>query len=199
MTTLRPDQNQPCYIALHGLPESGKTEVAKWLIANCGFTRIGFGDHLKQVVMIAYDLDFEQVYGDLKDVIDLRYGITPRFILQQLGTEVCRTIHPDTWIFPIKRILDDPNYHQPYFGETIRCDRVVIDDLRFPNEVDMLLTFGTVLIHIERPNHSPADPLVLSHESNRPLQTKFDMTISNDSDLPVLHTKLETLAQILKL
>jgi len=183
------NQYQSCYIALNGLPESGKTEVAKWLIEHHNFRRIGFGDHLKRAAILIYNLSHDQVYGDLKDVVDLRYNLTPRFILQQLGTNVCRSIHPDTWVFPIQQALSSG-------FDSYR--RVVIDDLRFPNEVEMLLNYGTVLIQIERPNHNPTD-LEINHESNRPLLTKFDLTISNDSDIAALHTKLETLAQILKL
>ena len=124
-------------VAVMGPKHSGKSIIAEAL-THQGFTRFAFADKLKEAAMLIYGLTPEQVYGDLKEVVDPRYGIAPRFILQRLATEVCRTIHPDTWVLALER-----HVLQSFSGRYSEL-AIVIDDLRFLNEDGYVRRWGGV-------------------------------------------------------
>ena len=126
-------------IGLTGPKGSGKTTVAKYLCSQYNFVPLSFSTKIKQVAKMIYNLNEEQVNGSLKEVIDERYNITPRFILQKLGTEICREIYSDTWIIPIKNYMDEyPN------------SNYVIDDVRYDNEANLIKSYGGEIWLIDR-------------------------------------------------
>ena len=132
-------------IALTGYKQSGKSTVARILQEQFGFTRMAFADPIKWAVREIYDLSFAQLYGPgtLKEDVDPRYDLTPRQIMQRFGTEVCRQIHPDTWVMNLRRRMD-----------TIEAPKgIVIDDLRFDNEAEAVHDWGGEVWHINRPGY----------------------------------------------
>jgi len=68
-----------------GKKSSGKSTAAKFLVENFGFVRLSFARHLKETVKLLFGFSEEQVNGNLKEVIDDRYGICPREALQFMG------------------------------------------------------------------------------------------------------------------
>jgi len=92
-------------IALSGFARSGKDEVAKILVEDCGFMRVAFADKLREV-LYALDPICGHSYYDkspdlitVQDVIDkygwngykeTEYGQEIRRLLQRLGTEAGR-------------------------------------------------------------------------------------------------------------
>ena len=65
--------------------------------------------------------------------------ITPRWVLQQWGTEVCRkSFHDDIWILSLERKLANSD------------SNVVIADCRFPNEVAMIKRLGGEVWRVKR-------------------------------------------------
>lgn len=133
-------------IAIMGAKHSGKSEVAKALMG-VGFTQFAFADKLKEAAIIIYGLSHEQVYGNLKEVEDPRYGLTPRFILQRLATEVCRSVHPDTWILALERQV-----HGWATGLRYDSYAIVIDDLRYENEAEYVRRWGGQIWEVVRPD-----------------------------------------------
>ena len=125
----------PLIVGLAGFQGCGKSTVACYLENKYGFIRYSFAKPLKDVAKLIYSLSDEQLYGDLKNVVDPRYGITPRFIMQQLGTEVCRNIHKDTWVLAARNFIDD------YDNHIHLLNKFVIDDCRFENEA-MFIVYG---------------------------------------------------------
>ena len=57
---------------------SGKDTVADYLIENYGFKRLAFADALKEGCRHIFELNDEQLYGELKEVEDDYWGVTPR-------------------------------------------------------------------------------------------------------------------------
>jgi len=129
----------PRIIGLSGnRPGAGKTTAAGILLEQYGYHLKSFATPLKQAAKLIYALSYEQLYNpDEKDRIDERYGLSPRAILQQLGTEVCRAIDPLTWVLAMERRIDN------------EC-AYVIDDVRFPNEVTAIKRWGGVVWEIVR-------------------------------------------------
>jgi hypothetical protein len=65
--------------------------------------------------------------------------ITPRFILQNWGTEVCRKgFHDDIWIASLENKLRN------------MTDDIVISDCRFPNEIKSIRESGGIVIRVKR-------------------------------------------------
>lgn len=110
-------------IGLIGRAGSGKDTVANRLVAEHGFRAISIAAPLKDAASVLFDID-RHVMDDrqLKETIDLRYGLTPRHLLQHMGTEYIRSQFSEDFL--IKRALQG-------VSET---DKVVITDVRFDNE-----------------------------------------------------------------
>jgi rhodanese-related sulfurtransferase len=65
--------------------------------------------------------------------------LTPRWVLQYWGTEVCRNgFHDDIWIASLENKLRNSQ------------DNVVISDCRFPNEIKSLRAAGGIIVCVER-------------------------------------------------
>ena len=111
-------------VALSGKMRSGKDTVANWLIGSHGFTRYAFADKLKDV---AEDL-FGMVKGEKK-------GDRNRALLQALGWRMCQ-IDQEVWV---RHVL----------GKIPQDRSVVITDLRFPVEYQMLMGRGFYAVRID--------------------------------------------------
>lgn len=126
-------------IGLVGYKGSGKSVVAATLEEQ-GFVRSPMAGPMKDFMVKYAGLSEEQVYGDLKEVVDPRFGLTPRFIMQQFGTEVVRSIHPDWWV-KLKEVLLNT-----WAGSV----SVVIEDVGFENEVDLVRSRGGIIVRVVR-------------------------------------------------
>lgn len=102
---------------------------------------MSFAKPLKDVARKIYDLSDEQVNGDLKEETDPRYGITPRFILQKLGTEGFRNIRQSTWT---------DYWAREYRNNYDPTELVLVTDVRFPDELEAIKREGGVIWKLVR-------------------------------------------------
>ncbi len=118
-------------IALCGPAGSGKSTVANYLVEKYGAERYSFAQPLKEMVKRALDFTDEQVYGtqEQKEAIDPRYGHSPRWFLQRIGTEGCRAVFGAT--FWTSQCLNMIYRQHPTIA--------VIEDARFANEANAVL------------------------------------------------------------
>lgn len=137
-------------IGVSGLAQSGKSTVAEYLQSEYGYARYRFADCLKTMLRVM-GLTDTQIDGDEKEIpLELLCGRTPRYAMQSLGTEWGRQmIGPDLWVNSwantVKNFLqDDP--------DSLLYDRVVVEDIRFPNELEKVREMGGLILRIERPN-----------------------------------------------
>lgn len=143
-------------IAFHGPKLSGKNTGAKALAQG---KELAFADALKSAAMHLFNLTYEQCYDErLKEVVDERWGMTPRQILQILGTDCIRKMFGGQHFVKLMRVRIQEAIDQG--NETI-----VITDCRFFEEAEMVLSLGGIVIKIHRPS------LVLTdqHASEQPL------------------------------
>lgn len=145
------DKVPPIIIGICGRKRHGKDSVGCVLYDQHGFMPTAFADPVKRVAMDVYGLSWDQCYGDgpEKEAIDPRWGLSPRAIMQLLGTEVGRSIHTDTWV---KHTLSNIQSAYEGYGFRWRNDRArefvhqwtsppvgwVITDVRFPNEAEAI-------------------------------------------------------------
>lgn len=179
--------SKPLIIGVGHKKRVGKDSVARRLVDKWGFHRFSFADPLKEAARLIFHFTDEQLYGEKKEVIDPRWDKTPREIMQKLGSEGLRdAIDPDVWIKSL-RIKIDVLSTQVH-GQL----RVVIPDVRFPNEADAILSWGGVLWKVNRV--LPPDQF-----SNHPSETALDdykkwtEELNNDNTLAHLYQKADQL------
>lgn len=96
------------------------------------------------------------------------YDDVYRFVLQYVGTEIYRTqVDTDHWVKAVERNLDSKAI-------------TIIDDIRFPNELNMVKNNGFALYSVMLENYGTSDDLVASHASEVSVQPEdFEMIYWN--------------------
>ena len=123
-------------LGLVGKAGSGKDTVADHLCKEHGFVKRSFAAPLKETLANLFAMSHEQLYDqELKEVIDERYGFTPRWLLQHFGTDVCRRLYPHIWVDHLTRT---------YFAmrDALPDVKVVVSDTRFLNEATAIRDAG---------------------------------------------------------
>jgi hypothetical protein len=130
-------------IGVCGFIGSGKDTIADYLVNIHEYRRESFANTLKDAVSAVFGWDRTMLEGRTKQAREWREqvdpwwskrldrAITPRWILQYWGTEVCRKgFHDDIWIASLENKLRTSS------------DSVVISDCRFPNEIKAIKEQG---------------------------------------------------------
>ncbi len=184
-------------IAFTGAAGAGKDTAAQLLIDKYGYKKISFGAALKDVLAVMFGWPREMLEGvtaesrawrEMEDEWwSARLGrrITPRGMLQEFGTDVCRMhFHNDIWVACLERRL----------CSVAAGDKYVITDCRFENEAEMLRRCGYSIIRIERCGASEAAAVseaTAAHESERGIPLKYvTATIKNNGSIMELESSL---------
>ena len=138
---------KPRLIGLVGYAGSGKSLVGK-MLGHHGYLRMRYAQVLKGM-LYSMGLSEEELDGSLKETpCELLGGKTPRYAMLTLGTEWGRSmIDWDVWVRATMKMVD--------LELTWPMARVVIDDVRFPNEATAIRERGGVIWKIVRPNITP--------------------------------------------
>ncbi len=184
----------PYLIGLYSsAPGCGKSEVALNLQQRLGYVPVKFAETLKSMTScfleawgMSHVLISRALNGDLKEAPIEGLGVTCRSLMQTLGTDWGRTcVDPEVWIKVtmrrVNRLLE--------MGE-----RVVVDDMRFPNEYQALDLRGGCMINVTRPGvvapNGHASEGLLDHHP-------FKATVTNDGTLEELRLKILSTIQSL--
>ena len=122
----------PLRLAIAGRMGSGKTSIARLLMAEHGFVRLAFADELRAML--------EPAYGKLDKAASYslqRGELSGRELLQIYGAAL-RSIDPQVLIRAVGRRAE----------ELPGC-RLVIDDVRMPAEAEWLRSNGWFLIQLD--------------------------------------------------
>jgi len=139
-------------IGISGLIGAGKDTIADYLVNLHGFRRESFANSLKDAVAHVFSWDRELLEGRSiqarawREIPDPWWAerldmpnLTPRWVLQHWGTEVCRrAFHDDIWIAALENKLRKTQ------------DDIVISDVRFPNEIKAIKNAGGTVIRVKR-------------------------------------------------
>lgn len=173
-------------IGITGLARSGKDTAASMLqhyIASeyiLGSAKIeSFAKPIKETCRYLFDWNDDHLYGDLKEVVDPRWGVTPRHAMQTLGTDWARNMINDQ--FWVKRVL----------AQESKCDYLIVPDVRFENEAAAVRKRG-ILIHVNRDNRPGIS--TIGHESELGVEwLEGDSFISNNGSKKNLSKKVQKL------
>lgn len=139
-------------IGFVGFIGSGKDTAADYLVNFHEFRRDSFANTLKDAVAAVFGWDRVLLEGRTKEAREWREqvdpwwaerlgkpNLTPRWILQYWGTEVCRAgFHDDIWIASLENKMRKT------------ADNIVISDVRFPNEIKAIHNAGGIVVRVKR-------------------------------------------------
>ena len=139
-------------IGVCGFINSGKDTIADYLVNIHQFRRESFANTLKDAVANIFGWDRDMLEGRTRQSREWREQVdpwwaerlnmpdlTPRWVLQHWGTEVCRrAFHDDIWIAALENKLRNSQ------------DDIVISDCRFPNEIKSIKAAGGIVVRVIR-------------------------------------------------
>jgi len=180
-------------IGITGRKFNGKDTIANHLRDRYDYQQIAFAEPLKESCRVLFGFNDEQLYGSLKETSDPNwYNLTPRQVLQYMGTDIMRNqmtnlskeFEDKFWIKcvenKIKKILsENPNV----------C--IVISDVRFPNEVEMIKKLGGTVIRVKRPNIENNNTFSAHASENMIDELPVDYELINDTTREELYYKTE--------
>lgn len=203
-------------VGVCGFIGAGKDTVADYLCNFHQFKRESFANSLKDAVSKVFGWDRELLEGRTKSAREWRERIdpwwaerlnmpdlTPRWVLQYWGTEVCRTgFHNDIWISSLENKLRNSQ------------DDIVISDCRFPNEISSIKKQGGMIVWVQRGKLPDWYNLALEENLNASesaknkliklkihasetswVGTDFDLIIDNNGSIDDLYNQLKNLVQ----
>ena len=175
-------------IGLSGYAQSGKDSTAELLCLNYDYERRAFADPIRHAMM-RLNPKLDSITRLAEHVDDYGWDVAKhnpevRRLLQVFGTEVGRKMFgDDVWI---KLALRDLRPE----------DRIVISDVRFPNEAEAIKKLGGSVWRINRHNHSAINGHASEHAMDNYM---FNHVIYNDGTLDDLSDEVFMLAKELDL
>ena len=184
-------------IGLCGNKRAGKDSFADHLISKYKtIQKYSFAGPLKKACQIMFCLSSEQIDGTLKETVDKRWGLSPRQIFQTFGTDLVRNEYPKLvpgtqvekigssfWVYRFQI------WYENWIKENPK-KVLIITDIRFPDEFDVLKKMGATIIKITRPSYSIND----NHISEKNIsKIDGDYHIINEGTLNEYQNKIEQL------
>jgi len=206
-------------IGISGKARSGKDTFAEMLAGELNktsypaYVMMAFANELKLRCQAAFDLTWEQLWGEDKEKYDQRYpkhrgplsycvgnrddgkGLevleerkhwTAREIMQDYGA-FYRTIDNEFWIKNLFKVAEDKEY-----------TNVIITDVRYTNEADYIIDHGGYVIRVNRENkdtvHNEEHPSEIELDDYK----RFDFQVINNWTLDHLKLAASETAHFLK-
>lgn len=207
-------------IGICGFIGSGKDTIADYLVNIHQYRRESFANTLKDSVAAVFGWDRTLLEGRTKQAREWREQVdtwwaerlnipklTPRWVLQYWGTDVCRKyFHDSLWIASLENKLRKTT------------DDVVISDCRFYNEIESIRKSGGLVVRVRRGpepewyehavNYNAGDRRIgwaigksyLEHAGVHASEyswagTEFDHVIENNGTLEQLYQQVNDLVQ----
>ena len=150
-------------VGISGRMGSGKTTLAE-VLEEQGYTRKAFAEPL---YWIAKRYMFWDGVKDEKG----------RKLLQTLGTECGRAYNSNVWVKHME-IYIKSRLNMEQVAKYKSPVKIVIDDLRFPNEADFIRDLGGQVIHLDGKGYDMGELNKHESEQKLPINTEKDIVLS---------------------
>jgi hypothetical protein len=160
-------------IGLSGYAQSGKDAVAQILVENYGYKRVAFADAIRNAIYTLNPIITGANIRLVDYVEELGWETAKkhpevRRLLQVMGTEIGR------------QLFDDSVWIEKALGNAEPHDKIVVTDVRFPDEAENIKWLFGEVWRINRPTVVSVN----EHISESALDDwQFDRVINNDGDM----------------
>lgn len=196
------DKNFPLILGLVGHAKSGKDTAAYDLIEflrsdGIDAKKIAFADPIRKIGTIFGFTPQQMTDQNLKETFcNPNFPlVTPRKFMQLVGSEMFRNnLDKDCWV-KVARITLDAEIEKarafldkwaevyPDDGKIYPYSVIIITDVRFPNEADMIRLIGGKIVKIQRPSLTTGNAGWMAHESEKYIESiDADISVVNDSE-----------------
>jgi hypothetical protein len=184
----------PKLIAICGQKRSGKDTLANYIVSQYGHKNVKIAEKVKMLAKTLFGFSHDQIESDSKEAIDPNWGISPRRVMQFIGTEMFQ--------YKIQELLPDIQRNF-WIKSTIQehivsqSTPIVISDLRFYHEYQALKDFNVYIIKITRDRDHDS-----YEQDQHSSETEFhsipsNLTIHNDTTKEQMYKTLDsTFSQI---
>lgn len=171
-------------LGLTGYASSGKDTVADYLVANYGFTKIAYADKLKEflmrqnpTVMIGDDEHELATFVAESSWDTAKQNVEVRALLQRTGEGAKLALGDSVWLNALLLAISQSGY-------TPENGKIVIPDVRYPNEITPVQTMWRVTREGVGPvNGHPSESYVMEIPASQ--------TITNDGTLEELYRQVD--------
>jgi hypothetical protein len=180
----------PQIIAICGYKRSGKDTIAKYLVKKYNYKHLKITYKLKESIKLLFDLTDNDLELDKKEDIDKKWDVSPRDIMQFLGTDVFQ--------YKIQELL--PNMGKNFWIKSFLSDilinnlnkknyKIVISDLRFIHEYEELkkLNIPLKIIKVSNDNIINSSNSSLHISETEFIKIPYDYEIKNNTNIENLH------------
>lgn len=149
----------------------GKTVTAEWFEAQHEIKILSFAEPLKESLSALTGLSIDHFKDPiLKEKVIPGLDTTPRILMQLMATDFIRDmVDPDFWLWRMRQALSKYSHRD-----------IMIDDVRFPNEAEMIRINGGTIVHLRRSFVSTTDQT--GHKSEIPLEVQKGDIVINSPD-----------------
>lgn len=186
-------------VAIFGKMKSGKTTFANILcdhikqrVRNANVEIMKFADPLYNILQYALVQTGQLNFSD-RDFND-RESWKDRKFLQYIGTEWGRSIDTDIWVKVMGMRIDE-NDSKQHYDKKKTC--IIIDDLRFENEMQLLRDRGFLIVRMTRyEEDDDDDDITKQHASETSLDEAVpDINFLNNGDMEQMTKSVEEFAE----
>jgi hypothetical protein len=167
--------------------QRGKDTICDYITKHHNYQKKSFAEPLKKGVQCFFNFTDEQLYTDKKEIIDDKWGVSPREVFQIIGTNIVRDqfdilfnnkIKGETFWIQNFNIWYDKQYKN-----------ILVSDIRYQNEVDYVLNKGGIVIKI---NRELKEEDIDNHKSEKDMEhiNNYNISIDNNGTLQELYSKI---------
>lgn len=188
-------------IGLMGKAGSGKDTVGEYIKQKHESVMYAFATPIKELTRTLFLFDDEQLYGSKKEDIDTRWGITPRESWQKIGTNIMqfgiyghlpglisKVPLRQFWIYHFEM------WYNNFINNPENKNKlIIITDVRFLLEGNIIKDLGGIIIEITRPDLDMSQIKYLHSSETESNDIKPDIILINDSSIDNLYKKVDNI------